>query len=294
MMAGKVQCPPNLVRKLSLLATGLIVIAVPVAMGQTNSSVASVRPQAKDISATPAEFEVASIRQNTSLGGRSHIISSSHGARITTINVTLMSILQFGFNIPQTRILDAPGWLSSEKFDIEAKADSLDDELMMLTSEEGKLEKQRMVQALLADRFQLNIHHETRELPVYALVVEKNSSKLQASKANGCTINSSRSHIEILGCDSMAVLAEGLAEDLGRVVIDKTALAGRYDINLKWAPDDGPPSITSGSAGTSSSVDSSGPSIYTALQKQPGLKLEPQKGPVQVLFVDHVEQPSAN
>jgi uncharacterized protein (TIGR03435 family) len=256
--------------------------AAPAALSQATNAPSAASPQAAAPAPAPA-FEVASIRENKSIGGRNHIMSSSHDAHFTTINAPLMMILQYAFDIPQTRILDAPGWLNAEKFDIEAKADSLDDPLSKLPSDEAKAEKRKMIQALLADRFALKTHLETRELPVYALVVAKGGAKLQDSKSNGCMINGGRAGINIQGCASMAVLGEELAENLGRIVIDKTGLDGRYDIDLKWTPYD-----------SAAAATESGPSIFTALQEQLGLKLESQKGPVQVLVIDHVEQPSAN
>jgi uncharacterized protein (TIGR03435 family) len=265
-----------------VVAALVMTCAASTAFCQTGNAPSTESPPVKG-PAPALEFEVASIRENKSIGGRNHIMSSSHDAHFTTINAPLMMILQYAFDIPQTRILDAPGWLNSEKFDIEAKADTLDDQLSKLPSDEAKAQKRKMIQALLAERFALKLHPETRELPIYALVVAKGGPKLQDSKSNGCMINGWRAEISIQGCASMTVLGEELAENLGRVVIDKTGLDGRYDIDLKWTPAD---------SATSSS--DSGPSIFTALQEQLGLKLESQKGPVQVLVIDHVEQPSAN
>jgi uncharacterized protein (TIGR03435 family) len=88
-------------------------------------------------------------------------------------------------------------------------------------------------------------------------------------------------------------LTQELAKELGRVVIDKTGIDGRYDVTLKWTPDSGTTPVNSGTEGTAAPPDS-GPSIFTAIQEQLGLKLEPAKGPVQVLVIDHVEMPSEN
>jgi uncharacterized protein (TIGR03435 family) len=138
-----------------------------------------------------------------------------------------------------------------------------------------------MVQALLADRFQLKLHTETRTLPAYDLVLAKGGSKLLPSESNGKSIGVSRTHFNGQGL-GMTSIAEELSKIAGRVVVDKTALTGRYDLKLQWTPDDG-------AAG-----DTDAPTLFTAIQEQLGLKLEPAKEPVPVLVVDHVEQPSPN
>jgi uncharacterized protein (TIGR03435 family) len=194
--------------------------------------------------------------------------------------------------MPETRILGGPSWIDTTKFDIDAKADgSVDAQLHLLSSDAGRWQKERMVQALLADRFKLVTHGETRELPIYALVVAKGGPRFGAIQANGTTINSGNGHIEVQASNSVSVFAEELARVAGRVVVDKTGIQGRYDLMLKWTPDDSP---TAGLNGSTAAADASGPSIFTALQEQLGLKLEPQKGPVQVLVIDHIEMPSEN
>ena len=188
-------------------------------------------------------------------------------------------------------MLGGPGWLNSAKFDIEAKADeSVDAEMQKLDSDAGRLQKQKMLQALLAERFALKTHVETRELPIYALVVAKNGPKLEKSKANGTSINWRTGQITVQGSDStVGLLAEQLTKVLDRVVVDKTGIQGRFAISLNWTPDDGAAANSSGSL-----ADASGPSVFTAIQEQLGLKLVSQKGPVQVLVIDHVEMPTEN
>jgi uncharacterized protein (TIGR03435 family) len=150
-----------------------------------------------------------------------------------------------------------------------------------------------MVQALLADRFKLGTHVETRVLPVYALLVAKGGPRFGAVQANGTTINSGNGQIEVQGSNSVALLAEELAKNVGHVVVDKTGIEGRYNLALRWTPDRGTSPGFSVPERTSSAPDSP-PSIFTALQEQLGLKLESQKGPVQVLVIDHIEMPSEN
>jgi uncharacterized protein (TIGR03435 family) len=278
---------------IAMLAAACVVIPASRATGQKMST-----PSPAAAHPAPAEpaFDVAAIRENHSdHTARSHILSSPGDGHLTVINVPMEMLLQFAFALPETRIVGGPGWLNSIKFDIEAKADSaVDDRLRALSGDQAKLLKQKMVQALLADRFKMIYHMETRELPVYALIAAKGGPKLQPSKSNGSTIDSWNSKIEIRGGDNtVSLLAAELSKRLGREVIDKTGIAGRYDVVLTWSPDDGtsaPPSVN----GAISAAADLGPSIFTAIEEQLGLKLESQRGPVQVLVIDTIEMPSAN
>ncbi len=280
-----------------LLIGGLIALVTPGAYAQAGTSQSPAKPQTGAITTPAPVFDVAAIRQNLSdHTARSHIISSPYDGHFTAINVSLKLLLQFAFEMPESRMLDAPAWTVSTKFDIEAKADSaVDDQLRGLSSDVGKAQKRHMLQALLADRFQLKAHKETRELPVYALVVAKSGPKFLESKANGTTIDAGHGKIGVQGGDNtVALLAEQLANRLGRPVIDKTGIQGRYDLALQWAPDEAAAPRLNAPEGLSPAPDSSGPSIFTAIQEQLGLKLESQKGPVQVLVIDRIEMPSEN
>jgi uncharacterized protein (TIGR03435 family) len=261
-----------------MAVASLVLSITPIASGQSPSTQPPI---------SKPEFEVASIRQNISATehDRSHIYNAATDGNYRTVNVPLKMLLESAFNLPEARILGVPSSIASAKFDIEAKADAtLSQQLGKLPSDQGRAIKRQMLQALLAGRFKLVTHLETRELPIYALVVAKNGPLIQPSKANGTTINGGNNRISVQGSDNtVALLAEQLSLALGRIVVDKTGLQGRYDITLKWTPDD-----------ASASNASDGPSIFTAIQEQLGLKLESTKGPVQVLIIDHVEMPSEN
>jgi uncharacterized protein (TIGR03435 family) len=280
-------------RSLLFVFVALMALELPPAHGQTSAAAISASPQAGNTPAPPPVFDVAAIHQNISdQSGHSHIVSSSIDGDFKTINLSLRALIRWAFEMPETRILGGPSWIDTTKFDIDAKADgSVDAQLHLLSSDAGRWQKERMVQALLADRFKLVTHGETRELPIYALVVAKGGPRFGAIQANGTTINSGNGHIEVQASNSVSVFAEELARVAGRVVVDKTGIQGRYDLMLKWTPDDSP---TAGLNGSTAAADASGPSIFTALQEQLGLKLEPQKGPVQVLVIDHIEMPSEN
>ena len=278
--------------RLLLLAALCAIVVTPLANSQAGSQQKAPASQSVSVSAAPV-FAVAAIHINKSdPSARSHIISAPTDGRFRAINVPLNMLLQWAFAIPDTRIVGGPSWLGQTKFDIEATADpSLDDQLPKLTSQEGRLRKQAMLQALLADRFQLQAHQESRQLPLYALVLAKNGPRFAPSQVNGTTINTRRTEISVSGSDdTLALLADALARSLGRPVVNQTGLHGRYELDLKWATDDASVSRTGASGGS----DSDSPSFFTAIQEQLGLKLVPQKGPVSVLVLDRVEMPSEN
>jgi len=234
----------------------------------------------------PPAFDVASIRPHKSEPHeRSHIWSSSIDGNFRTMNVTLKALIQFAFDMPESRIVNAPSWTSSQPFDIDAKStdDTLNQRLHDLPSDQAKPIKLAMIQSLLIDRFGLRTHREQRELPIYELVAAKNGPKLTPSKSDGLTINHGRDHFNGQGI-TLPLIAQELARDAGRVIVDKSGIPGRFDVDLRWQPDDALPTST----------DAAYPPFFTALQEQLGLRLEPAKGPVEVLVIDDVHPPSSN
>jgi uncharacterized protein (TIGR03435 family) len=257
-------------------------------------SAAAEKPKAA-AEAAPV-FDVAVIRLNpgedTMGSSHWHIWSGATDGHFKAQNVTALALIEWAFALPENRIDGGPAWLRTNKFDMEAKPDpAVDEQMRALDSGEVRQRKQRMVQALLADRFGLKVHQETRILPLYALVVAKGGAKFKASDKNGTTIstnNSSNGNVQmtVQGSDhTMRLLAEQLGRSVGRVVVDKTGLDGRFDLTLKYVSDD---AVSAGPDAPS------GPSLFTALQEQLGLKLEPEKGPVEILVVDHIDLPSEN
>jgi len=236
-------------------------------------------------------FDVATIKPSHATDGHTHVYRHPDDGGFEAINISLKGLLEFAYDLPEARMIGGPAWLDSAKWDVQAKASPEVDAQIHKGGDESKAEKQQMVRALLADRFKLTVHQDTRELPVYALVVAKGGSKLQETKADGTSIGTGNSHIRIQGGDSIAILAEQLAKVLGRVVLDKTGIQGRYDITLRWTPENGLPDKVNGA---SSPEETNGPSIFTAVQEQLGLRLESQKGPVGVLVIDQAEIPSEN
>jgi len=275
---------------MKMLIVAVALLGIQNGPGQQPPGAAKATPaEAKD--AAPV-FDVASIHENRKdPSGRSHIWSSATEGDFRTENVSAMELLQWAYNLPDSRIRGGPPWMRSARFDIDARADpTLNDRLRSLDSAQAREIERRMVRSLLADRFALKAHQESHVEPVYDLVVAKGGPKFQAAQVNGTTINGGKGQMHIAGSDhTLALLAEQLARLVGRVVVDKTGIDGRFDLTLTWTPDE-----TSAGAGASSGENGGGPTIFTALQEQLGLKLKPAKGPVPILVVDQMLRPSEN
>jgi uncharacterized protein (TIGR03435 family) len=244
--------------------------------------------------AQPPGFDVSTVKPSHATDGHTHIYRHPDDGGFQASNISLKGLLAFAWDIPETRIVGGPAWLDSDKWDVEAKSNSeIDAQFKAAPDADRRTRKQQMLRTLLAERFQLAVHDETRDLPLYALVVAKTGAKLKpVEAAEGTSIGTGNSHIHIVGgTDTVAILAEQLAHVVGRPVVDKTAIQGRYDITLRWTPDNGLPDKINGA---SSPEETNGPSLFTAVQEQLGLRLDPQKGPVQVLVVDKAEPPTEN
>jgi uncharacterized protein (TIGR03435 family) len=157
-----------------------------------------------------------------------------------------------------------PDWLSSQKFDIVAKAAAAGDDDQLMP----------MLQTLLAERFKLAIHRETKERAVYALVTGKNGPSLHEVEAGPEHSSGGRGSLSGQKM-SMSQLADALSQRVDLPVLNTTGIEGVFDIELKWAPDED---------------NVNGPSIFTAVQEQLGLKLEQRKGPMEIIVVDHAER----
>jgi uncharacterized protein (TIGR03435 family) len=218
------------------------------------------------------EFEVATIKPAPpQSNGRTQTRMSSDTDKgdLTYSNVNLKEVMGRAYKVQQIQIT-GPDWLETERFDIAAKfPPHASPEQLLL-----------MLQSLLAERFKLALHRETKELPVYALTVAKGGPKFKPSDtASGITSNSNRTQWHVTAKGSMASFAEFLTGEAGRPVLDKTGLPGSYELTLDWAPDTAP-----------AANDAALPSLFTALQEQLGLKLESTKAPVETLVVDHADR----
>jgi len=209
-------------------------------------------------------FEVASIKPNPTGGG--HSDTDVDGNLLRMKNVTLKACITWAYRFTDSQI-SGPDWLASERFDITAKTES------------GP-PKPEMLAAVLEERFKLAVHRETKEMTEYALVVAKSGPKLKKVDPGEGDTTSRRGHLTAtrLSMNALARFLAGPNVRLGRPVVNKTGLDGVFDFNLDWTPEGAEPK------------NDAPPSIFVALQEQLGLKLEAQKGPVEVLVVDHVEK----
>jgi len=289
-------------RKLLLAAAGVAAVAGPIVFGLMDAPPSRAQSDAVIGAARPA-FDVASIKPNHS--GTNLLRLVADDGRFIADNTTLKFLLAYAYHVNDSQISGASGWIESEHYDIEAKRDdSAADAGRKPSRYEQGVQLTLMVQSLLADRFKLTLHRETRDLPIYALVVAKNGPKLRESPMqpddeappnptavmvgpNGAQV---RHSFRMNGSGNLTVsaqdldkFAELLAHQLRRPVVNRTGLKGNYDFTLQWTPDEAAPP-----------PEASGPSIFTALQEQLGLKLESQKGPVDTVVIDHVEKPSEN
>lgn len=257
----------------------------------------------------PLTFEVASIKPS---GADFHrvMIQIQPGGGLRTSGTTLKMLLSQAYDVREFQISGGPGWINTERYDIMAKAEDAAvsdnaDDLRKMTDEQRRTVGEQMrerLRALLAERFQLTIHRETKEQSVYALVVAKGGPKLQQSEAKEGTgprgmMRMGRGEFSGQGV-ALQMLTQSLSSQLGRPVIDQTGLKGNFDFKLEWTPDPGqsgggpfggapPPG-----ADAPPPPDPNGPSVFTAVQEQLGLRLESQKGPVEMLVIDRVEKPS--
>jgi uncharacterized protein (TIGR03435 family) len=274
--------------------------------------VANLALHAQDAGPLPT-FEVASIKPNKS-GELRSTFSTLPGGRLSAANVPLRTLILEGYQVQDFQLAGGPGWMDSERFDVDARA----------WTEVGPVPRgsigpmQRMMQSLLADRFALRAHRETRDLPIYRLVLARpngeRDSKLRTSGEQCAPVimpaglrpppvmsapagagtpqpcqSVSLPFFIAARRMSMSQLASGLSPRLGRMVVDRTGLAGDFDFDLMYTPDSTAPGQLIRFNGTD--VDA-GPSIFTALQEQLGLRLESRTGAVEVLVIDSVERPT--
>jgi uncharacterized protein (TIGR03435 family) len=285
-----------------LVVAGSLAVMVPSVLGQGSAIQSGVAPQVAGTESKAPVFAVATIKPNNKNNGwRLEFTPDGFTAR----GVFLRQVIQEAYGVyEENRMYGGPTWLTSERFDIEAKIDSAD----AAGFRDFSLDQRRfMLQRLLADRFKLTIHRETKELPAYALLVAKSGPKLHESKpdtiyhsqikgVDGLVTRSGRGYLDGQGFSTTA-LAQLLYPSAGILVVDKTGLTGSYDFSLHWTPDDVSTPMakaTEGGTQEAAASDFSGPSLFTALQEQLGLKLVPMKFPLEVIVIDHVEMPSEN
>jgi uncharacterized protein (TIGR03435 family) len=278
---------------------------------------AIVRAQAPAAAAERRAFEVATVKPNKS-GEMRVSMRIIPGGAYEAFNVTLGAMIRQAYRLQDFQLIGAPAWVDQDRFDIVGKVPAGE-----------PLDLPARLQSLVLERFNLKAREETREAPIYALIVANQSGKLgskltpstqdctPAARGRGnapspppptgppppgtrpaCGITLGGGRI-MAGGQSMAQLANTLSQFSGRIVVDRTGLSGLYDVDLEFTPDPGlrgrgPGGGLPPAPGGDRVVDPAGVAIFTAIQEQLGLKLDSQRGPVPVLVVESVSQPTEN
>ena len=292
----------KLQRTLLLISLGVVIVAIPIfsqGPGQAKPS-----------------FEVATVKPNAS-GDNRVAIMRQPGGRFVSTGISLKMLMGFAYRVRDFQISGGPNWITTDRWNIEGKA------------EEGSIPPPTgppdpnvpdplslMVQSLIEERFQLKMHRETKELPVYDLVAAKGGPKIKLSEDQSPfrppergapplppvqrggpmprgSMRMGRGELEANGVP-LANFIQTLSQQLGRPVIDKTELKGLYDIKLQWTPELGQGLVVPGGPEPPPPPADAGASIFTAVQEQLGLRLESTKGPVEVLVIDSVQKPTEN
>jgi uncharacterized protein (TIGR03435 family) len=261
-------------------------------------------------SATELRFEVASVKPSTDASGKVRVgdqiwtsagLNFKPGGTFEAINATLGSIIRLAYGLREFQTVGGPAWIDSDRFDIQARG----------PQNAPESEAPRRLQALLADRFALKVHKETRDLPIYALVLARARGslgpRLRQSPVASTGVMGGRceppllpgpTSMRLCGVTMAQLAANMLPMYAGRTVVDRTGLAGGFDLALSFdnrsVPGVGPAGGLPASPPAAEPAATDAVSIFTALEEQLGLKLEPQTGPAEVLVIDHVERPTPN
>ena len=277
-------------RAVAFVTAGLVVLGI------TSSAQEATRQPS---SATVA-FEVVSVRPNKS-GPGGTFMRRLPGVGIEAGNVTPRDLMLFAYDIQRPYLVGLPGWAETERFDIVARAGAVP----QISPTVGNVESM-MLRTLLEDRFRLSMHTETRDMQIYALVLARSDGRLgpRLRRSQVDCMSTSPAPPSALGAGQPQCTgrnAPGFTAAVGRpispflfflvgqvqrAVIDRTGLTGTWDIDLTFSPD--------GAAAPATTPQDSGPSLFTALQEQLGLRLEPSTGPVQVLVIDRIARPTDN
>jgi len=305
-------------RKLLLGAFALVAVAAPVVFGLLQAT--QVRAQAQNAVGIAPDFDTVAIKPNKTgalMPGfrRMHAVVFKPD-RFMATNFTLRELIQLAYGVQDSQIVAVPDWLDSEKYDVEAKlGSSAVDELSKLSPDQRNLERQSMLQAVLADRFKLTLHHETKDVPAYVLVIAKDGPKLtENTYRNGVTGPDGLVYGGVPGVffsgphqlsgqrTRLGPFVGLLSGQLGRPVVDKTGLTGVYDFTLDWlAPLRTPESAPSLLKAVPEHAEAltkvhaiENASLIEAVSEQLGLELNLQTSPVEILVIDHIEKPSEN
>jgi len=281
-------------KKLLIGATAISAVTAPVAFGLIHTK--PLHRQVLHANGPLPSFEVATIKRLEGAppptpGGPPPIPPDEVRLLVNTRILISMAYDVGGF--AKSEVVGGPAWLDDQIYEIHGKINGpLSEKMEKMSERESRVKIELMEQSLLAERFNLQVHFETRNLPEYALIAARGGLKLTPAnsslpQSDPIRVSDGRSEeLKMKGSTirSLAQLLQMESEAGGRPIVDKTGLTGSYDLSLNWIRDlnaDAPP-------------QEGGPSLFTALQEQLGLKLVPMKGPMEVVVIDHIDRPSAN
>jgi uncharacterized protein (TIGR03435 family) len=297
------------------VATAIVAAALFVAAVAPLRAVRQVQAPSAGAQQPPLSFEIASVKPNKSGEEERYIRIDPRGDGLRVVNMQLRQLITFAYQIQSFQLEGGPDWIASDRFDILAKSER---EVPATGAFFGGQEPLRMMlRTLLADRFKMVMHKETKELPIFELVLARQDGRLgpelrpavvdcaaraAAAKAGtppassgppgpgSCFMNMNPVSVRGGGV-TLVMLANILVGPAQRLVIDRTGLTGNWDLEVNYTPD---PSQVPPGVELPSSIDPNGPSLFTAIEEQLGLKLRPARGPVEVLVIDSVQQPTPN
>ena len=224
------------------------------------------------------KFEVISIKANKSASERSALRIDAD--RLSASSVSVRSLIEAGYGIKTYQIFGATDWLNTERFDVEATAEH----------PVSRIQIMEMLRSLLAERLMLSVHRDIKDIPVFELTVAKGGSKLTETAPDDhpqVLFSMTGPMMVLTGVKAPLKLLTpwltSILSNTSRPVLDHTELAGTYDFKMTWLPDDVP-----------AGLEMEGPSIYSAIQEQLGLRLDAKMAPFDVLMIDHIERPSPN
>jgi len=279
----------HLKQRLLLFTAGILAFGAPIVFGMRQA------PQSQTPETKQYRFEVASIKSTpagTQIGG-----SGFRGGRFTATNIAVKTLVSRAYGVLNFQVSGGPSWLDSDRYDIEAKAEGEFPTGPFPNPQDNPLNP--MIRQLLEERFKLQTHRETRDMPTYALVVAKGGLKGAALNSDDAsrpgTIRLGRGEL-IASRVPISFLINYLSGQVSRVIVDKTNLPGQYDLRLQWTPDQplGLGGPDGGRGAVAPPVDPGAPNLLTAMEDQLGLKLESSRGPVEIIVIDRVEKPTEN
>jgi bla regulator protein blaR1 len=261
------------------------------------ASVLPIRAQISRATGLPPSFEAATVKPMQAPpppreGGPPPLAQDE-----VLMYVNTRLLIASAYNVQafaRSEITGGPDWIDNQVFEVHGRIEhSVSDAMQKMPGKQRQQQIELMEQSLLSDRFKLQVHFETRELPEFALAVAKSGPKLvpsepsaphgrplQTPKGQGWEVKASGASIR-----SLVDMLQMQPEIGGRLIVDRTGLTGPYEITLDWQRERG---------GTTATDENGSPSLLTALQEQLGLRLVETKGPVEVIVIDHIERPSGN